>query len=184
MQVETCTGIGTTGTYQPTYIAGNGIDAFLVKFNNAGARQWSTYFGGGGSDYAYGVACDAGGNIYIGGQTNSATGIASAAVFQSTLSGVQDGFFAKFTTTGALVFASYFGGSGTDGINAITCDATSNFIVTGQTNSINIIAAAVRMMPLSNLSRLRAAATGAPILAVQGPKKAWRSWLMPREMWP
>ncbi len=136
------TGIGTAGTYQPNYIAGNGIDAFLVKFSSAGTRQWSTYFGGPGDDYANGVACDPGGNIYIAGQTSSASGISSALVFQGNLSGTTDGFFAKFTTTGALVFASYFGGSGQDGINAIACDPTGNFVFTGQTNSINVVASA------------------------------------------
>ena len=136
------TGIGTAGTYQPNYIAGNGVDAYLVKFSGTGVRQWSTYFGGTGDDYANAVACDPGGNVYIAGQTNSATGISSGGVFQNTLSGTNDGFFAKFTTTGALVFASYFGGSGQDGINAIACDASGNFVFTGQTNSINVISSA------------------------------------------
>ena len=46
-------------------------DAFLVKFNSSGVRQWGTYYGGTGNDMAYSCATDASGNIYLSGYTTS-----------------------------------------------------------------------------------------------------------------
>ena len=45
------TGIATTGAHQTT---SGGVlnDAFLVKFNSSGVRQWGTYYGGTGTDLA------------------------------------------------------------------------------------------------------------------------------------
>lgn len=39
--------IATTGAHQTSF--GGGNDAFLVKFNSSGSRQWATYYGGSGS---------------------------------------------------------------------------------------------------------------------------------------
>jgi len=38
--------IATSGAHQSTF--GGNIDAFLVKFNSSGIRQWGTYYGGSG----------------------------------------------------------------------------------------------------------------------------------------
>ena len=134
------TGLGTAGVYQTAYSAG--YDGFLVAFASNGVRQWSTYFGGTSDDYANTVSTDAGGAIYIGGQTASGTGIASTGAYQTALSGTTDGFFAKFTTTGTLTFASYYGGSAQDDVISIKCDAALNLNITGQTNSNTGIASA------------------------------------------
>ena len=120
-----------------------GMDAFLVKFDNAGTRQWSTYMGGTGDDYGRSVACDPTGNVYLVGQTSSATGIASGISYQPLKSGTTDGFFAQYNTIGVLNYSSYFGGSGQEDILGVHCDATGNFIFTGQTNSTLAIASPV-----------------------------------------
>ena len=44
-------GIATTGAHQTTY--GGDYDAFLVKFNSSGVRQWGTYYGGTGDDNGF-----------------------------------------------------------------------------------------------------------------------------------
>jgi hypothetical protein len=50
-------GIAVAG-HQNTYGGGVYGDAFLVKFNPAGVRQWATYYGGNGDDVWYSCAVD------------------------------------------------------------------------------------------------------------------------------
>ena len=60
----------TVGGTQANF--GGLYDAFVAEFGAAGsALTFSTYLGGSGSDAAYGMALDASGNIYVGGQSNS-----------------------------------------------------------------------------------------------------------------
>jgi len=126
--------LATTGAHQTTNAGG--YDGFLIKFSNTGARTWCTFFGGTGNDYIYGVACDAGNNVYITGQTASATGVATAGTHQTALSGPTDAFVAKFSSLGILSWSTYYGGTAQEQGLAITCDASSNVIVGGQTNSV------------------------------------------------
>ena len=129
------TGLYTTGAYHTTNF-GN-TDGFLTKINSTGGISWSTYYGGTGTDAAYGVACDVSNNVYITGATTSATSInSSSTVAQPALSGTQDAFVAKFSTLGAVQWSTYFGGTAQETGMAIACDASNNVAVTGQTNSV------------------------------------------------
>ena len=56
-------------------IFGGNNDAFLVKFNTNGLRQWGTYFGGSDYDFGYSLCIDVTGNIFLSGQTNSSNNI-------------------------------------------------------------------------------------------------------------
>lgn len=115
-------------------------DAFIVKFNSNGVRQWGTYFGGLATDQAYSIACDAFGNIYISGITNSNSSIATPGVHQGILGGQADGFIAKFTPSGSLSWGSYYGGAGVDGIYDLAVDLLGNIVIAGSTNSASSIA--------------------------------------------
>jgi len=135
------TGLGAGALW---HAVNNGlIDGFLLKINNNGTRQWSTYYGGAGNDYVYAVAVDAASNPVIAGRTESAATISSAGVFQTALSGSADAFVAKFVAgTGANTFSTYYGGTGVDEASGVTCDATNNIFITGQTTSTTNIATA------------------------------------------
>ena len=124
----------TGGAYQG--VNEGGYDGFLIKYTTAGARTWCTFYGGTANDYIYGVACDAANNVYITGQTASTTLIATAGAHQTALSGPADAFVAKFNSTGTIQWSTYYGGSAEEVGYAIACDASSNVIVGGQTNSI------------------------------------------------
>ena len=62
------------GGYQNKY-SGN-WDAFLVKFNSAGIRQWATYYGADSIETRIFCNVDETENIYLGGLTASTNGIA------------------------------------------------------------------------------------------------------------
>jgi gliding motility-associated-like protein len=105
--------ISTPGAYQSTY-GGGGSDAFLAKWNASGALQWATYYGGSGLDYGFATSIDASGNVYFAGQSFSGSGISTAGVHQSTLSGSNDAILVKFLPNGQRDWGTYFGGLGTE----------------------------------------------------------------------
>lgn len=135
-------GISSNG-YKNTFGGGTN-DAFLVKFDTAGVRQWATYFGDTTLDVSQGVACDRWGNVYLAGQTKSVVNIASASAYQTTLGGGVDNFVAKFSPAGALKWSTYYGGTGdeTGGYASVSCDRFGNVYLNARTNSAAGIASA------------------------------------------
>jgi hypothetical protein len=133
--------IATEGAHQTICAGGDtiggfsGTDAFLVKFNSSGVRQWATYYGGSEWDYGTSCAIDASGNVYMIGSTSSTSGIATAGAHETT---VNDGFLVKFNSSGVRQWGTYFEGNG----NACATDASGNVYIVGLTNSTSGIATA------------------------------------------
>src|ERR1700722_3549837 len=96
---------------------------------------FSTYLGGSGNDSSRAIAVDAAGNAYVAGLTESANFPVTTGAYDTTFTGPQDGFVAKFNPSGGLVWATYLGGSGYQGIQAIAVDGSGNVYVTGNTTS-------------------------------------------------
>ena len=113
-------------------------DIFVSKIKGDGTQLlYSTYLGGGGFEEAYGVAVDAGGNAYLAGTTASAD-FNTLNPFQPNIGGGgADGFLAKVSTTGSLVYSTYLGGTGVDVAYGVAVDANANAYVTGHTFSTN-----------------------------------------------
>jgi len=118
---------GMDNTLSPTGF----YDAFLVKFNSAGTRQWGTYYGGAGDDVATSCVIDISGNLVVAGYSSSPNGIAPSG-FKG---GYYDAFISKFSTTGAAIWVSYYGGTGIDYGNACATDVGGNVYLAGSTNS-------------------------------------------------
>ena len=140
-QTNSQTGMGTASTHRPTPSSSiQNNDAFLAKFDTSGQRIWGTYFGGDNNDgdVATALACSNDGGIYLGGRTVSETGISTPGAFQpvksSGLSAV-DGFLARFTTSGNLDWATYYGGTLDESIFSIATDSSGNLYLSGSTNS-------------------------------------------------
>ncbi|MDP1727772.1 MAG: SBBP repeat-containing protein [Bacteroidota bacterium] len=133
-------GIATSGAYQ-TSTGGGFYDAYIVKFNASGARQWATYFGGSGSDNVRGIAADGSGNIVITGTTESTSGIATSGAYKTSHGGgTNDAFIAKFNASGVRQWATYYGSSGVDYGYGIAVKSIGNIIITGTTSSTSGIA--------------------------------------------
>ncbi|MBA3681808.1 MAG: SBBP repeat-containing protein [Bacteroidetes bacterium] len=136
--------IATAGGHQITY-GGGTRDAFLVKFNSVGVRQWGTYYGGtGATEYGNSCTTDASGNVYLAGVTDSNTGtvIATTGSHQVTFGGIIDAFFVKFSSTGVRQWGTYYGGTGADEGRSCVTDALGNVYFAGDTESTtsNVIA--------------------------------------------
>jgi hypothetical protein len=118
---------------------GSCSDAFLTKIAPAGnSLVYSTYLGGTGDDAATSLAVDASGNAYVAGVTSSKDFPATAGAAQIKCGGAcnLNAFVAKFNSFGtSLTYATYLGGSGSDGAADMAVDASGNVYVTGQTSS-------------------------------------------------
>jgi len=113
-------------------------DAFVTKINPAGtALVYSTYFGGSDYDYGNAIAVDSTGAVYATGSTRS-TDFPLMNPIQGVLGGYYDAFVTKINPSGtALVYSTYFGGSGDDYGNAIAVDSTGAVYFGGFTDSTN-----------------------------------------------
>ncbi len=122
----------------PSQPGGGSVDAFVTKLNASGAKfAYSTYFGGNGSDTAWGVRVDRTG-IYLAGSTSSPD-FPVVGAYQSSLAGgvfEGDAFVAKLTPSGSdIVFSTFLGGAGDDACRALAIDSQGNCYVGGSTNS-------------------------------------------------
>lgn len=115
-----------------------GADAFVARLNAAGSGLlFSSYYGGGGTDYAYGIALDQAGIIHLAGQTSSVN-LTLIDPLQSANAGLQDAFVAQLNPSGrSLIWASYLGGSAADGATALAVDSSGMIHLAGVTQSSN-----------------------------------------------
>lgn len=104
----------------------------------ADGPQFSTFLGGKDSEFAAGVAADPQGNIYVAGQTSSADLPVTAGAAQSHYAGGSDAFVAKYAPSGALLWVTYYGGSGGDGARGVAVDANGNVFIAGITSSMDL----------------------------------------------
>jgi len=114
----------------------NGQDDIVIsKFNSQGTLLWSTFFGGNKTDVAFDISVAIDGSCYISGRTQS-TDFPIKNAFSSTFNGgAYDGFLAKFSTNGDLLWSTYFGGNNTEDVYGIDVAGDGSCYVTGYTKS-------------------------------------------------
>ena len=127
--------VQSAGTFFQGTIGGS-MDIFILKFNNAGVRQWATYYGGGTTEVGNSIACDKNtpSNVYVTGWTwgggfplQNLPGAYNNAVF----TGVADAFILKFDNAGNRLWATFFDQS--DQGNSVFCDNNNNLYLGGMT---------------------------------------------------
>ena len=133
--------LNRTGAYnQATH--GGDSDLFLYMFNSSMQQTWGTYFGGAGYTDPMGIAFDNNRNLFIYSRTSTNTGMplynpGGGAFYQSTINGSYDCGISKFNTSGALVWSTYFGGAGLEGLSysKARVNETNDVILTTTTRS-------------------------------------------------
>ncbi len=112
-------------------------DAFIAKFDTDGNRIWGTYFGGEGRESAADIVVDGEGNVYICGLTTGDDLFGNRTVNES--GGDWDGFVAKFSDSGDLMWTRFIGGPKRESAYALAV-GNGRVYVTGSTNSSSGIA--------------------------------------------
>jgi hypothetical protein len=117
---------------------GGGMDAFVTRLNSTGsALVYSTYLGGTGADYATAASLAPSGALAVAGYTLSSN-FPMAAALQPAKSAGYDGFVTRFSPQGnALEISTYWGGSGSEAIYAVSMDRAGTMWIAGQTLSVN-----------------------------------------------
>jgi len=126
-----------TGFIGALRIGGTGIDAANIedqRGNGTPKRTRTIRFYG--DDSRGEVILDGGGNIYVATQTQS-TNFPMVNPFQATLAGAQDGVILKLDPTcNNIIFSSYLGGKGDDGVFVMDISPTTGTLyVAGTTSS-------------------------------------------------
>ncbi|HVN81336.1 MAG TPA: SBBP repeat-containing protein, partial [Terriglobia bacterium] len=115
-------------------------DVLVAKLNPAGTDLvYSTFLGGNGADYSYGLAVDGSGNVYVAGTTSSTNFPTTTGAFQTgslacvPFKGCYGAFVSKLNSTGTqLIYSTYLSGkSGGISANGIAVDSDGCAYVTG-----------------------------------------------------
>lgn len=125
----------SSGAYRKTQM-GAAEDAFATELSGTGGLDFSTLVGGNGGDDGSAIVPDGTGGAWITGGTNS-TDLATAGSPQATNPSANEDAFVLHLAPGgtSVIYATYLGGSQSDGGNGIALDPQGNVYVAGVTDS-------------------------------------------------
>jgi uncharacterized protein (TIGR03437 family) len=112
-------------------------DAFVSELDRAGAKLlYSTYLGGQAPDAGFAIAIDTADSAYVAGATQSTNFPTTPNAFQLAYLGATavpsylgDGFVAKFSASGALIYSTYLGGPQSPPPTVLQADAAGRAYV-------------------------------------------------------
>ncbi|MHA1503154.1 MAG: SBBP repeat-containing protein [Candidatus Heimdallarchaeota archaeon] len=113
---------------------GGYIDIFISKFSTNGTLLWSSFLGGTGVDWGYGIAVTSDGSCYVTGFTGSSD-FPTMDAYDATPNGDWDVFVTKFNASGSILWSTYLGGTWWDEALSITTTSNGSCYVTGYTVS-------------------------------------------------
>ncbi|HKB16191.1 MAG TPA: hypothetical protein VKF62_08995, partial [Planctomycetota bacterium] len=125
----------TAGAYDTSWEGA--FDTFVSRLSPSGASlRYSTFLGGGFQDLAYALALDASGAATVAGVTGSSTFPTTAGAYDTGEAGIYDGFVTRLSPSGEdLLYSTFLGGTGEDGLVALALDATRAAAVAGNGQS-------------------------------------------------
>jgi pentose-5-phosphate-3-epimerase len=130
--VQTIANVGTTQV------------GYIVKYNSQGALQYTLRIDGNSSEFNQAITCDATGNVYVAGYSNSTTAsfyATDGTTIVATMANTNInyvGYVAKYDSQGALQYTLRIDGNSSEFNQAITCDATGNVYVGGYSTSTTV----------------------------------------------
>lgn len=143
------------------------VDAFVFKLDAGGATTWAKAFGGvttGSDAYVTASAVDAGGNTYVAGYFNGVTFTLGGVTL--TRIGSQDAFAAKLDTSGTVVWAKNFGGSGATVYGqSIALGGSGNVMVSGYFRTASLTTPALPLIGINDTFVLKLDGDGATVWA-------------------
>ncbi len=131
------------GEFQSSSVAGASggragpASGWVGKLSPNGSFDFLRYIGGNGWDRVVDRAADAAGRIYVVGSTTSSDFPVTAGALQTQYGGNQDGFFAILDQTGAILYATYIGGSGLETLRGVEVGPDGSVYLVGGTQSSN-----------------------------------------------
>lgn len=127
------------GTNSITAAAGS--DMFISKFTASGNYEWTRSYGSNATDYAWNVACDLSGNVFMVGEFNSDSitfdplnGASTLVNFDPALT-TYDGFVVKLDSAGQYLWGRTTAGPGSDYLRAVNVTGSGDVIVSGYFNA-------------------------------------------------
>jgi PKD repeat protein len=108
-----------------------GIDFYVYKFDDAGAKTWERTYGGSGDERLNSVIQASDGGLLMAGESNSGTSSTKPAGNNGGI----DGWLIKVDATGKLVKDGGYGGSGSDKINCVIKLTDGSYLLAGESNS-------------------------------------------------
>ena len=123
------------GSGQDLHSSIGSIDAFLSSLDSAGNFRWAKTWGGFDNDWARGVACDSGGNVFVTGEFAETCDFDPGPGEEIHIAnGLVDCFLSKFTSAGTSDWALTWGGGWYDFGLSVTTNIENNVYVSGMSS--------------------------------------------------
>jgi len=108
------------------------LDVFVLKLNSSGNLVWARALGGTNVDVAWGIQCDAAGNVFTTGNFQGTADFnPGAGSITLTSAGVNDIFISKLDASGNYLWSRRMGSTLADFSTEIKLDAAGNVYTTG-----------------------------------------------------
>jgi hypothetical protein len=103
-------------------------DIFLAKYDASGNHLWSRRFGSAAYEYAYSVAVDGSGNVFVTGYFSGTVDFGGGNLVSA---GGWDIFLAKYDASGNHLWSQHFGSTDDDEGYSVAVDGSENVFATG-----------------------------------------------------